>query len=248
MGVGFGVGAGTGVQDPRASPFSPAGQQVPITVAWPAGQQAPSAIGMEPLAQHWPPEVFDPGGSIVHGRHLPFAGPPATCPPGQQIAVRSQMARQAARAVAARPITARAALSLRAERLRAALLLARGVDVFLRVVAAAQHRRRRRALSAAGRRRRWASGSAAWWGSTTGSGVGVDEGVGAESASASGRVSRSALASGVERWGRRGGGVEEGVGVGVDFLHAPVFGIGGRTRRAALTGDAEHGRRPGNIG
>lgn len=85
VGVGFGVGAGTGVQDPRASPFSPAGQQVPITVAWPAGQQAPFAVGMEPLAQHWPPEVFDPGGSIVHGMHLPFAGPPATCPPGQQI-------------------------------------------------------------------------------------------------------------------------------------------------------------------
>jgi hypothetical protein len=85
VGVGEGVGEGvaTGVQVPRASAFSPAGQQAPIAVAWPAGQQAPLAIGIEPRTQHCPPEAVDPVG-IAEGRHWLLAGPPATCPTGQQ--------------------------------------------------------------------------------------------------------------------------------------------------------------------
>ena len=90
VGVGVGVIPGIcvdpGTQVPRASAFSPAGQQVPIVVAWPAGQQTPPAIGIEPFAQHCPPDAVDPVG-VVEGRHWLFAGPPATCPPGQQTPV-----------------------------------------------------------------------------------------------------------------------------------------------------------------
>jgi hypothetical protein len=70
VGVGTGVGFGVeiGVHVPRASAFSPAGQQVPIAVAWPAGQQAPLAMGMAPRTQHCPPDDVDPVG-IVDGVH-----------------------------------------------------------------------------------------------------------------------------------------------------------------------------------